>query len=114
MIENRGYKSLEGPCDALQNFDTYQVQGAGLWLPGWTVTGEQVAGQYRPDVPRTVTSEKGEPRVLKYETPAGANNYLDVHPMIRERVRESTESLFITEGIRRRTARLVVACCALV
>lgn len=104
VIENRGYKSLEGPCEAIAKFDAYQVQGTGLWLPGWTVTGDEAPGQYRPDQPRTITSNDGATRILKYETPAGAANYLDVLPMMRQAVIDSTQPVFIIEGVKKADA----------
>lgn len=106
VIEGRGYASLSSSAVELESYGASQLPSDGLWLPGWTVTGERTAGQFRPDRPRTVSNGEGVERELKYETPLGATNYLDVHPLVRERVRASTEPLLVTEGVKKADSTL--------
>jgi hypothetical protein len=101
VIEARGYASLSPSAEQLSSYNDAQKPSDGLWVPGHTVWGEKTAGQFRPDQPRTVISAEGKIRVLKYETPVRATNYLDIHPLVRARVRETNEPLIITEGVKK-------------
>lgn len=96
VMQARGYASLHPSSTELSDYQPQQLPSTGLWVPGFTVWGEKTAGQFRPDQPRVIND-----RVLKYETPVGASNYLDVHPTIRERVVGSVEPLIVTEGVKK-------------
>jgi hypothetical protein len=70
-----------------------------LVVPVWGINGQISVHQIRPDQPR---SSRG--KVVKYETPSGANLVIDVPPSVRDNVLTGTEPLFVTEGIRKADA----------
>src|SRR5262245_4705278 len=59
-------------------FAGHQQLVPALVLPVWSVNGQVVTYQIRPNAPRTKDG-----KTVKYETPAGARVVLDVHPRIR-------------------------------
>ena len=65
----------------------------GLLVPLLRVDGSRWGCQYRPDVPRTL---QGKP--VKYETPHGQRNGLDVPPGVGPMLGDPSIPLFITEG----------------
>lgn len=99
VIAARGYASVEADDERLQAFAEPQRR-AGLLVPGWDIYGESLPGQIRPDNPRII--QRGDKQVeLKYESPRGARAYVDVHPLVRDRVKSGSEALVITEGCRK-------------
>ncbi|MBI4282470.1 MAG: DUF3854 domain-containing protein [Chloroflexi bacterium] len=72
----------------------YAAKGSGLYIPRWRVDGRQDGFQFRPDSPRL----KADGSPIKYESPAGQRNILDVNPLMRERLKAANEGAFITEG----------------
>lgn len=99
VIEARGYVSVTAESDELDGYAKAQRR-SGLLVPGWDIFGERNPGQIRPDMPRVI-QRSGKDVTLKYESPHGSKAYLDVHPSIRERVKNTTEGLVITEGCRK-------------
>ena len=71
-----------------------------MLVPLWDVWGESAGCQLRPDEPRLGRDGK----FIKYETPRGQHNILDVLPDMRDRVRSPREAIFITEGARKADA----------
>ena len=69
-----------------------------LLLPVWGVSGGIVLHHHRPDAPR-LDPKTG--KIIKYEFPAKSTMCLDVHPHIREQVRDPKIPLWITEGIKK-------------
>ena len=102
VVSERGYDTVSADDERLMPWSVDQ-RGAGLLIPGWTVHGTPVPGQLRRDVPR-IKNKDGKSQELKYESPAGGANYLDVHPRTRDRVRNSTESIIIVEGVKKQDA----------
>lgn len=99
VIEARGYDSVTAESPDLEPFARSQRQ-TGLLIPGWDIYGQRHPGQLRPDMPRVIT--RGDKDVLlKYESPKGSRSYLDVHPSIRERIRDTNEAFLITEGVKK-------------
>ena len=78
----------------------YAAKSSGLFIPRHRVDGRQDGFQLRPDDPRS--SKEGKP--IKYESPAGQRNILDINPLVRERLRYPKEGAFITEGARKADA----------
>lgn len=96
VIASRNYATVTATDPRLEAYAPNQRR-AGLHIPGWDVWGQQNAGQLRPDDP--YVNSKG--RVLKYETPSGSTSYLDIHPLMLDRIRSSTEAIAITEGVKK-------------
>ena len=99
VISERGYTTVTADSDLLTPWSDDQ-RGDGLLIPGWTIHGTPVPGQLRRDVPR-VKTKGGKEFELKYESPAGGENYVDVHPRTRDRVRNGREPLIIVEGVKK-------------
>ena len=59
-------------------------------------TGERISAQFKPKKAITI---KG--RAIKYLSPRGESNRLDVHPRNHDRLRDLTIPLGITEGIKK-------------
>src|SRR5688572_24426303 len=90
----RGYRSITSKAElAGLGFARNQQRVPALLIPIWNTAGELALYQARPDEPRIV---KG--KALKYETPRGSRMVLDVPPPARERLRDPTIPLFLTEG----------------
>lgn len=69
----------------------------GLLVPSLRVDGSTWGYQYRPDTPRT----DGKGREVKYETPVGQRNGIDIPPGVGEKVGDPSVPLFITEGTKK-------------
>lgn len=100
IIRDRGYHSETVKTElAKLGFTSQQRNVPAMVIPIWTINGQVSLHQIRPDHPR---SSRG--KVVKYETPSGANLVIDVPPSVREKVLTDKEPLFITEGIRKADA----------
>ena len=80
----------------LLGFEPYQITGGGLLFPMYGPDGALAGFQFRADVPRL---RDGKP--VKYETPQGAKNMLDVHPRMTQHLGNPAYSLIITEGVKK-------------
>jgi hypothetical protein len=90
----RGYRTISGP-DALSLGFSEEQARAGLLIPFYTPTGE-VSYQLKPDKPRTAHN-----KTVKYETRAGHDITLDVHPTNYARLLQSNEAFHVIEGIKK-------------
>jgi P4 family phage/plasmid primase-like protien len=68
-----------------------------LLLPMYRVTGEEVGFQFKPALPQEAPG--GKPQ--KYASQTGVPNRLDVPPAVADAVRDPSEPLWITEGIKK-------------
>jgi hypothetical protein len=104
----RGYWSAQRKTELKQlGFGDRQCTVPALVAPVWTLAGEIGTYQIRPDQPRI--NHDGKP--IKYETPGKSRLVLDVHPFIREKLRDPGVPLFITEGVRKADAGVSVNLC---
>jgi hypothetical protein len=111
VAKDRGYvsvdtkKRLEAP-----GFKDYQRRVPGLLIPLRRADGSVWGHQFRPDKPRS-----SKDRVIKYETPAGQPNGLDVPLRARDALADPAVTLFITEGSRKADAAVTagLACVSL-
>jgi predicted P-loop ATPase len=87
-------------------FAGHQQLVPALVLPVWSVNGQAVTYQIRPNTPRTKDG-----KTIKYETPAGPRVVLDVHPRIRGLLNNPQNPLYITEGIRKADAAVSMGLC---
>jgi len=94
----RGYRTVTSKVDLERlGFGRSQRNVPALLMPIYSPTWEIVLYQSRPNEPRI--GKRGKP--IKYETPSGASMILDVHPFCRERLKDPTAPLFITEEIKK-------------
>ncbi len=108
----RGYVSVDTKArlEAL-GYTAQQRRVPGLLVPLHSAGGRCVGFQYRPDDPRS--TETGRP--VKYETPSGQANRLDVPPGVGPKLGDPNVELWITEGARKAdaAAHLGLACVSL-
>ena len=94
----RGYVSV----DTKKRLETLGITAAGRNVPGLLVPSRRVVDgsvwgyQYRPDRPR---ARDGKP--VKYETPVGQRNGLDVPPGVGPMLADPSVPLWITEGVKK-------------
>ena len=102
VARERGYESTYNASRLKKTgFSRSQQRTPGLLIPQWSLDGDVVSYQFRPDDPREVN---GKP--IKYESPKGSHNRLDVHPRIRPYIGDPNIALFITEGARKADAAI--------
>jgi putative DNA primase/helicase len=108
IIEARGYRTVG--LDAHQTLIDAGIPNwamasdeafPGLVLPMYRVTGEYIGLQFKPAVPRV---RPGTDKPVKYASPRGTGNRLDVHPSVAHLVRDRSCPLWITEGIKKSDA----------
>lgn len=109
LIEQRGYVTLGAgdrdklrelgcPAWAIRSDDAFP----GLFLPMYRArTGEYIGFQFKPAVPQP---KPGTEKPVKYATPTGMGNRLDVHPSCTDRVSDPSRPLWITEGVKKSDA----------
>ena len=109
VIAARGYRSIERKADLKRlGFSDSQLLVPTLLIPIWTVNNEIGLYQHRPDRPRI---REGKP--AKYEFPTRSQMVVDVHPLIRDKVRDPSIPLFITEGIKKADAAISQNLCCI-
>lgn len=107
VIAERGYCSVKSKAElGRKGFGESQRIVPTLYIPIWGVNGEVTLHHHRPDHPRI-----RDRKPAKYEFPFGERMALDVHPRIRERVRDPHVPLFITEGVKKADAGISNGLC---
>jgi putative DNA primase/helicase len=109
VIAERGYESIHRPTSGDQRprerlkrlripnwAHNSDADFAGLLIPMYGPTGARVGGQWKP---RRPVNHNGKP--MKYASPKGQTNRLDVHPRNRDKIADPTMELWITEGIKK-------------
>lgn len=69
----------------------------GLLMPMYRVTGEEIGHQFKPAIPQEAPGGKRQ----KYASQTGVPNRLDVPPTVADDVRDPSNPLWITEGIKK-------------
>lgn len=107
----RGYVSV----DTKTRLDQLGVTKAGRKVPGLLIPSRDKAGQvwgyqYRPDEPRL-----RDDKPVKYETPVGQRNGLDVPPGVGPALDDPSVQLWVTEGVKKADAAALagLACVSL-
>lgn len=103
----RGYVSV----DTKKLLENLGVTRAGRNLPGLLVPSLRSDGstwgyQYRPDIPRLRNG-----KAVKYETPVGQRNGLDVPPGVGAKLGNPDVPLFVTEGVKKADSRAHAGLC---
>jgi hypothetical protein len=103
----RGYVSV----DTKVRLELLKVTKAGRNVPGLLVPQLRIDGstwgyQYRPDMPR---ERDGKP--VKYETPVGQRNGIDVPPGVGPRLGDPAVPLWVTEGVKKADAGALAGLC---
>lgn len=97
LIEQRGYYTATTRSELERlGFSESQRSVPALVIPIWSVDGEIVEHQIKPDSPRRLGD-----RWIKYENRKGAKNHLDIHPSMRGDLADPMIPLWITEGIKK-------------
>lgn len=78
----------------------------GLLVPSRGANGEVWGYQYRPDTPRL---RGGKP--VKYETPVGQRNGIDIPPDCLEQIGDPRVPLWVTEGVKKADAGACAGLC---
>lgn len=106
VIEQRGYRTVRS-LDELRELGfrpraSWRRSDKGLLIPLHLPAGAPASVVpsviYRPDVPITYSSRSGKNETMKYAHPDGARNYIDVHPSMRDALRDPSVGVLITEG----------------
>jgi len=103
VIIERGYRSIFGksePAVVEAGFLRSQIRAPGILIPLLRPDGSNGAFQYRPDNPRTGDNHKP----IKYETPKGAGNVLDVPKRCIPMLGDPKIPLWHTEGAKKADA----------
>lgn len=106
LIEGRGYRTVgpewrEGlremgcPAWAIRSDDAFPALVIPMYRPR---TGEYTGFQLKPAVPQV---KPGTDKPVKYASPKGMGNRLDVHPACRDLVADPARPLWVTEGIKK-------------
>ncbi len=106
----RGYETVTEPDElAGVGFEAWVTKHVpGLLVPMWSVFGEIVSHQYRPDTP---IRKKGG-KTVRYLSLPGEPNVLDCHPAMRHHLLGTTPIL-ITEGVKKADALTSIGCATL-
>jgi uncharacterized protein DUF3854 len=108
IVTQRGYWTATRRSQLEGLVRPYQRRVPALVIPTYSPDGETTSLQLRPDSSRIRAG-----KAIKYETPADSRCILDVHPAMRAKLREISEPLWITEGIKKGDALASRGCCAI-
>jgi hypothetical protein len=98
VARQRGYVSIDVKKRLEEvGFERYQRSVPGLLIPLHRADGSVWGYQYRPDTPRVTRAGT----VVKYETPAGQRNGIDVPAAIKDMLGDPSVPLLYTEGSRK-------------
>jgi hypothetical protein len=110
VARSRGYRSVTKRSELRKlGFGERQCSVPALLIPVWDVAGQIGTYQIRPDQPRI--GHDGKP--VKYETPGRSRIVLDVPPASRDKTRDPSIPLFITEGIPKADAAASTGLCCI-
>jgi P4 family phage/plasmid primase-like protien len=106
VIDARGYETLYGTDEDKARLKELRVPRwswrddlafPALLLPMYRVTGEEIGVQFKPALPQEAPGGKRQ----KYASQSGVPNRLDVPPAVADAVRDPSNALWITEGIKK-------------
>jgi P4 family phage/plasmid primase-like protien len=110
VAEARGYRTLYDLPEDRQLLASLGF-GRNIWdreetfpallIPMYRVTGEIIAYQLKPRVPRSLVNGEGKLHAIKYESPRGSVNHLDVPPFTQEHISDPNKPIWVTEGVKK-------------
>ncbi len=110
VVSERGYTTVKSKAELGRlGFAGYQQLAPALLVPMYSPTRERTGCQAKPDSPR---QDKRTGRIVKYETPAGSEIRLDVHPSQADRMQDTSVPLWITEGVKKADSLVSHGLCA--
>jgi Domain of unknown function (DUF3854) len=112
VARERGYVSADTRKQLERyGFERYQQRVPGLLIPLHRADGSVWGYQLRADTPRVTKAGT----TVKYETPKGQRNGIDIPPAIRETIGDPSVPLLVTEGTRKADSAVSagLACVAL-
>jgi hypothetical protein len=92
VLVARGYYTATRPSEVPEVFSAKQRRRVGLVIPMYSPDGETVSYQLRPNYPISPSQ--------KYENPHGERIIADVHPTMRDKIKDVREPVLFTEGAR--------------
>ncbi len=95
VAAERGYYTARSRSEVPEIFPDWQRR-LGLVVPMFSPDGTSSSYQLRPNRPRKAK--------FKYESPAGSEVIIDVHPRMREEIRVGDRDLWIVEGVKKADA----------
>lgn len=111
VIEARGYRSVESKAELERlGFSQPQRLTPTLLVPIWGRGVKVGLYHHRPDEPRM---NKDRARFNKYEVPYGSQMVVDVHPFLKDKIKDPKVPLFITEGIKKADAAISRGLCCI-
>lgn len=103
----RGYETIRDPRRLAQlGIAKGGQRTQGLLVPMLRVDGTTWGHQYRPDHPRERSG-----KVVKYETPTGQRNGIDVPPSVGPMLGDPSVTLWVTEGVKKADAAALHGLC---
>lgn len=108
LIAERGYYTARATSDIPEAFSRSQRR-LGLVIPMLSPNRETISYQLRPDKPRK--DKRG--KAMKYMTPKGVGNILDIHPRSMRALADTSVPLWITEGVKKGDAMTTHGLCAI-
>jgi P4 family phage/plasmid primase-like protien len=108
-IEARGYFTSNDKAQLQAiGFPSRQALVPSLVIPLHNWRGESVGVTLRPQIPRIDRQEKP----IKYETPKGAETVLDVAPLTRHLITDTSKPIIFTEGAKKADSAASRGLCA--
>ncbi len=109
-ISARGYfTQTDRQALILLGFEKYQANPPALVIPLYNWKGDPAGHVLRPDIARKTSRGTR----VKYETPKGASPVLDVAPLTRDQIADTSKPLVITEGAKKADCAASHGLCAI-
>ncbi len=111
IVAGRGYATVKSKAELRRlGFASYQQLVPALLIPMYAPDGTRIGCQIKPDNPRR---DRKTGKEVKYETPAGSEVHLDMHPSQAKYARDASVPLWITEGVKKADSLVSQGLCAL-
>jgi hypothetical protein len=109
IVAGRGYWTATKRAQLEGLFPDWQRRAPALVVPMFSPDGVTSRAQIRPERPR---QSRRTGKALKYETAYQDRPIVDVHPFMREAVKDASVPVLITEGVKKADAATSRGLCA--